>query len=93
MNVGVLTIDLIVYEALTLKDKRRVVKSIKDRIKNRFNVSAAEVDHLEARQRATLGVAMVSNEVRHIHTCFDRIVEFVQKSGLVSLVNVEKQML
>lgn len=91
MNVGVLTLELAVYEALSLKDKRRVIKSIKDRVRARFNVSVAEVDHLDSRQRATLAMAMVSNEARHLHGGLDRIVEFVRSGGTVSLIDFEKQ--
>jgi len=93
MNVGVLTLELVVYEALSLKDKRRVVKSIKERLRNRFNVSAAEIGHLESRQRSTLGLAMVSNDARFIHSSFDRIVEFVRRNGAVSLVDFERELL
>ena len=91
--MGILTLELVVYEALSLKDKRRAIKSVKERIKNRFNVSAAEVGHLDSRQRATLGLAMISNDAKHVHSCFDRIVELVRKCGSVSLLEFEKEML
>ena len=54
MVVGVLRVELAVLEAITLKDKRRVIKSLKDRIGGRHNISIAEVDNLESRQRAVL---------------------------------------
>ena len=66
MRIGILRMELVVYEALSLKDKRRVIKSIKDRVRARFNVSVAEVDHLDSRQRATLAIAMVSNEATFV---------------------------
>jgi hypothetical protein len=70
-----------------------VVKSLKDRIRNRYNVSVAEVDHLEARQRSTLGVAMVCNDSAYIHGCFDKIVETVRSAGGASLIDFEKEIL
>ena len=91
--MGVLSLELVVYEALSLKDKRRAIKSIKERIKNRFNVSAAEIGHLESRQRATLGLAMISNDARFIHSSFDRIVDFVRHSQAVSLISFERELL
>ena len=57
MIVGTLRVRLLLREARTLKDKRQVVKSIKDRLRNHFNVSVAEVDELDNRQIAVLGVA------------------------------------
>ena len=46
MVLGVLTLELVIYEAQSLKDKRRVVKSLKERIRNRFNVSVSEVEKM-----------------------------------------------
>ncbi|HRU06365.1 MAG TPA: DUF503 domain-containing protein [Candidatus Brocadiia bacterium] len=65
MIVGVLRVRLILREAVSLKDKRQVVKGIKDRVRNRFNVSIAEIGAQDARQRAELGLAAVSTERRH----------------------------
>ena len=65
MIVGTLKLRLIVRESHSLKDKRRVIKSLKDRIRGGFNVSIAEVDSLDSLQEAVLGVAVVANEKRH----------------------------
>ena len=78
MIVGVLKIELVIYEARSLKDKRRVVKSVKDRIRSAFNVSIAEVDHHDLHQRCTLAVAVVGNESGHIHAQLDKIVDAVR---------------
>jgi uncharacterized protein YlxP (DUF503 family) len=91
MQVGVMRIDLALYAAGSLKDKRRVIKSLKDGIRARFNVSVAEVDHLEARQRATLAVAVVANEGRFIHGVLDRIVDFVRAGGQATLLDYERR--
>ena len=93
MKVGVLTLELVVYEALSLKDKRRVIKSLKERIKNRFNVSVAEVGHGESRQRATVAAAMVSNDAAYLHGCLDKIVDLVRGNGAASLIEFEKEVL
>jgi uncharacterized protein YlxP (DUF503 family) len=93
MIVGVLTLELVVYEAMSLKDKRRVIKSLKERIRNRFNVSVAEVDHLDSRQRATLAVAIVSNDARFANGCLDRIVDLVRTASPATLIDFQKETL
>jgi len=75
--VGVRTWELHLAGCQSLKDKRRVVKSLKDRLHQRFNVSAAEVDHHDAWQRAALACSVVSTERRHaeeVLTACDRLV-------------------
>jgi uncharacterized protein YlxP (DUF503 family) len=92
MHVGVLTIDLAIYDAFSLKDKRRVVKSLKDRIRARFNVSVAEVDHLDVHRRATIAVAMVSGDAGYLHGCFDKIVDLVRARVGASLLDYDKEL-
>lgn len=60
--IGVLTLEIHVEDSHSLKDKRHVVKSLKDRLRERFNVSVAEIDGLDSWQRATVAVATVSND-------------------------------
>ena len=64
MVVGVLQLELSIGDAMSLKDKRRVVKSLKDRIAHGHNVSIAEVGALDEHRRSILGMAMVSNDSR-----------------------------
>jgi hypothetical protein len=65
MFVGVLRICLSIVDSRSLKDKRRVVRSFKERVQARFRVSAAEVGELDHPRYAWLGVAIVANEARH----------------------------
>lgn len=65
MVVGVRSWELALAGCQSLKDKRRVLKSLKDRLHNRFNVSAAEVDHQDSWQRAALACSVVTTERRH----------------------------
>ena len=65
MVVGVRTWDLHLAGCQSLKDKRRIVKSLKDRLHQRFNVSAAEVDHQDVWQRAALACSVVTTDRRH----------------------------
>ena len=70
MVVGSLKLRLLVRASQSLKDKRQVVRSVKDRLRHAFNVSVAEVDAEDHRQVAVLGVAMVCNEVAPIRRTF-----------------------
>jgi uncharacterized protein YlxP (DUF503 family) len=62
MFIGVLTLELHIHDATSLKEKRMVVNSMLDRIRARFNVSAAQIDDHDRWQSATLGIAAVSND-------------------------------
>ena len=79
MVIGVLQLELEIADAMSLKDKRRVVRSVKDRIANSFNVSVAEVAALDQHRRGILGVAMVSNDTKYVQGALSKIVDFVQK--------------
>jgi uncharacterized protein len=87
MIVGTLRVRLLLREARTLKDKRQVVKSIKDRLHNGFNVSVAEVDSLDNRQLAVLGVAMISNEAHHLKTALGQIVQALRVHPVAELLD------
>ena len=89
MVIGTLILKLAIFEATSLKDKRRVVKSLKERLAGRFNVSVAEVGALRHRQRAELGVALVANERRFAQSCLDKIVDYVRLDRSASLVDYE----
>ena len=73
MAVGLLHIRLVIRGARSLKEKRRVVKSLKDRIRNKFNASVAEVGSLDVHQVAELGVAVVANDRTYISSVLSQI--------------------
>jgi len=89
MVVGTLTLKLAIFGAYSLKDKRRVVGSLKDRLKGRFNVSVAEVGSLDRWQQAELGVAMVANDGRFVESALDKLVDYVRQDTSASLVDYE----
>ncbi len=76
-------------QARTLKDKRQVVRSIKDRLRNEFNVSVAEVDDLESCQLATLGVALVGAEVYPVRTTLEKIASALRAHPVAELLSHE----
>lgn len=85
MRTGLLWVRLYVRESRSLKDKRRIVKSIKDKLKNRFNVSVAEVGGLNNRQVAELGVAAVSNDGGHAQSVLAKVVSFIRLNPFADL--------
>ena len=89
MLVGSLKVRLLVRESHSLKDKRQVVRSVKDRLRNAFNVSVAEVEAEDHRQMAVLGVAMVSNETAIIRQTFDEIVQALRAHPIAEFIDHE----
>ncbi len=77
MIVGVCKIKLRIPENMSLKGKRSVVKSIITRLKNKFNVSVAEVDDQQLWQIATLGICSVSNDSRYTNEVLSKVTNFI----------------
>jgi hypothetical protein len=73
MAVGLLILELHVPDAQSLKDKRQVLRSLKDRLRERYNVAVAELDHEDVWQRSTVGVVTVSNEERHVEESLQHV--------------------
>jgi hypothetical protein len=86
MIVGSLRVRLLVREARSLKDKRQVLRSIKDRLRNEFNVSVAEVEAQDNRQLIVLGFAMAGNEARQVRTTLEQIVAALRSHPVAELL-------
>ncbi len=93
MIVGLLTLDLHIPESHSLKSKRMVIKSLTDRIKNKFNVSVAEVDANDLWQRSVIGIAYVANETLIINKVFEKIRTLVFNTHSVELIDSTMEML
>jgi uncharacterized protein YlxP (DUF503 family) len=93
MTIGVLQLELSIGDAMSLKDKRRVIKSLKDRIAHGHNVSIAEVGALDEHRRSIIGVAMVSNDSRYVRGALDKLVDFVRKVPQVDLTDYQVDLL
>ncbi|MHB9023607.1 MAG: DUF503 domain-containing protein [Armatimonadota bacterium] len=83
MYVGMTTIDMEITDAMTLKDKRQVLRSVLARIRNNFNVSAAEVGHLDAHTLSTIGIAAVANDKRYVNGMLEKVVDLVEREPRV----------
>ncbi len=66
MPIGLLTLEIHIPDARSLKDKRQVIRSLKDRLRGQFNVAVAELDHQELWQRALVGVVSISGDAKHL---------------------------
>jgi hypothetical protein len=89
MLIGTLRVRLLLRQARSLKDKRQVVSSIKDKLHNHFNVSVAEVESQDDRQLAVLGLAMVSNETQHLRKALSQVVEALRSHPVAELIDYE----
>ena len=93
MHIGVLTLHLSIGQADSLKDKRQVVRSLVAHLRNKFNVSVAEVDDLDTWRRATLGVAVVSNEAKFANQVLNKVAVHIESDARVVLDNYSIEML
>lgn len=87
MVVGTLKIVLLVHDNRSLKGKRKVVRSIVDRIKHRFNVAIAEVGSNDLWQRIELGVCTVGNDRRHVDASLTNVLAFTESLHLAEMVD------
>jgi uncharacterized protein YlxP (DUF503 family) len=93
MHIGVLQVEISIPDAMSLKDKRQVVKSLKDRIAHGHNVSIAEVGALDEHRRSIIGMAMVSNDKRYVEGALSKLVDFVRMESRASLIDYQIEML
>jgi uncharacterized protein len=73
MPVGLLTLELHIAEAQSLKEKRQVLRSLKERLRAHFNVAVAELEYEETWQRSVVGVVTLSNEEQHVEEALQKV--------------------
>jgi uncharacterized protein YlxP (DUF503 family) len=89
VTVGIARLTYFLPTSHSLKEKRMVVRRIKDRTRQKFNVSIAEVDENDLWQRALIAVALVGNERRFVESALDEVVRFMREQAEVT--NVERE--
>jgi uncharacterized protein YlxP (DUF503 family) len=82
MQVGTCLITLQLYGVNSLKDKRRVLKPVLNRLPKEFNVSAAEIDHNDIWRTAVIGLAAIGNDAGHIHAKLEKAVAWIEQQRL-----------
>jgi len=93
MIVGLCTIELFLPGSQSLKDKRQVLLSLKDRLRKKFNLSIAEVDGQDLWQRAVLGLACVANEGRYVNQVLDQALNAIRAVPEVEIVQSRVELL
>ncbi len=78
MIVGLCTVELFIPDGHSLKDKRRILQSLKTRVRDKFNVSVAEVGEQDLWQKAILGLACVANESVHVNQVLDQVLNLIR---------------
>ncbi|MEM8738031.1 MAG: DUF503 domain-containing protein [Planctomycetota bacterium] len=93
MVIGILQFEIGVHGSASLKDKRSVVKSLKDRLHREHQVSVAEVAKLDDHTRGVLGLALVSNDMPHTQSTLDRLIDKLQNHRDFELIDHKKEIL
>src|SRR2546429_5698882 len=75
MPVGLLTLELHIPDAQSLKDKRQVLRSLKDKLRRDFNVAVAEMEHHDTWQRSVVGIVTISNEEKHLREVLQKVLD------------------
>lgn len=87
MVVGVCHISLIIHDNHSLKGKRQVIKSLMEKVKNRFNVSVAEVGDNDVWQRAEIGLCAVGNDRAFINSVIDKVMNFIENLHVAEIID------
>lgn len=93
MVVGVLTVELLLREADSLKGKRKVLKSLLERLKHRFNISVAEVGKQDNWKYSTVGISAVSGDMAHMQRTLASVVRFVENHNGVEIMDLQEELL
>ncbi|MBI3603673.1 MAG: DUF503 domain-containing protein [Nitrospirae bacterium] len=93
MIVGLCTVELYIPDGHSLKAKRQVLLSLKDRLRDKFNVSVAEVGEQDLWQKAVLGIACVANDGAFVNQVLDQAVNLIRSVPAVEVVQCRIEML
>ena len=93
MFVGVARVTLQVPESGSLKAKRQTLRRVTDRVKARFNVAVAEVDDQDLWQKASLALAVVGNERRHVDEQMEKVIHFVEEMYVAPLMSRQTEIM
>jgi uncharacterized protein YlxP (DUF503 family) len=73
MTVGLLTLELHIPQAQSLKDKRQILRSLKDKLRGHFNVAVSELEYHDTWQRSVVGIVTLSNEQQHVEESLQKV--------------------
>lgn len=78
-----------IYYVESLKEKRRIIKSVTDRVRHKYKISAAEVDYLDSLDRGSLGFGVVSNNKQHAETVLQKVLNQIDSISEIEVIEVE----
>jgi hypothetical protein len=93
MTVGILQLVIFIKNSNSLKDKRRVLHSLKERLRNNFNLSIAQIDHEDKWQKTTLAIASIGKDRNNINSILSNIVNFIEKFSGIELIHYETELI
>ena len=93
MTVGLCTVELFIPDGHSLKEKRQVLQSLNTRLRDKFNLSVAEVGDQDLWQKAILGMACVANESAHVNQVLDQAVNLIQSVPAIQLLRSRIELL
>lgn len=91
MIVGTLKMRFVLRESHSLKDKRRVIRSLKDTLSNKFNVAVAETEEQDVWQSAEIGIATVGTDAPFVQSVLTNVVNYARYFGGVELVDSQQE--
>jgi hypothetical protein len=93
MTVGLLLLDCYIPESQSLKDKRRILSSLSERLRRQFNIAIAEVEYQDQWQRAQLAIVLVNTNWRMLQSSMSKLTEYVDRDRRVEITNTETRQL
>lgn len=87
-HIALVSIEFFIHHAVSLKEKRRMVGSVKDRLRARFNAAVAEIGYLDERQRCAMGVVMLANERVAVEREVNAVQRFMQEVRDIELISI-----
>lgn len=93
MVIGLCLVEMLLHQSHSLKHKRQLLRSLKVRIRNQFNVSVAEVDYFNLWQRTKLAIVQVSTEKNFTNQVLDKIMEVIKSNSSFEVINYSLEMM
>jgi len=93
VSVGLLLLDCYIPESQSLKDKRRILSSLSERLRRQFNIAVAEVEYQDQWQRAQLAIVTVNTNWRMLQSSMSKLTEYIDRDRRVEITNTETRQL
>ncbi|NMB47188.1 MAG: DUF503 domain-containing protein [Firmicutes bacterium] len=93
MVVGIVRLGLHISDCQSLKEKRSIIKSLTQRLRNKFNAAIAEIADQDLWQKSTIGAAVIGNSTAHASSQLQSIIDFIEKQPMVLIITIETEIL